>query len=391
MLGLAYFVPMIALCLPVAWRSTGPTHPPGPTHPVDRRGGDDPLPGHCRALHHQGHLPVVLVGAHVTFILFVIIVTASPVVLAPEYGASRPRGTTSPTKGRSRIRRRRPRDRRRVGRARADRRTMSDGPDRPGESDQPTDDPRQPHRPLRLGRGGGHPGRRGRPGRLRPDRPPDSPGVVHRAPTSGAWSPSSPKFPARSSTPSASTRRRLPWCCPPCSTASPRSSATGKPEVLYVGAEFCPFCGAERWPLIVALSRFGHFTTLTNMQSAQALGVPRHPDLQLRGADLLQPVCHLHRRRAVLRRRQRPGRLHPDRHAHRRPVGPAGPLRRHRRATGRGPGAYPFVDIGNADGHLDLGVQPGGDRGSVTVGHRRRTSTSPPTRSARPSWPRPTT
>jgi len=42
----------------------------------------------------------------------------------------------------------------------------------------------------------------------------------------------------------------------------------GKPEVLYVGAEFCPFCGAERWPLIVALSRFGHFTKLYNMQSA---------------------------------------------------------------------------------------------------------------------------
>ena len=42
----------------------------------------------------------------------------------------------------------------------------------------------------------------------------------------------------------------------------------GKPEVLYVGAEYCPFCAAERWPLIVALSRFGHFVGLKNMQSA---------------------------------------------------------------------------------------------------------------------------
>jgi hypothetical protein len=46
-------------------------------------------------------------------------------------------------------------------------------------------------------------------------------------------------------------------------------TAGGRPEVLYVGAEFCPFCGSERWPLIVALSRFGHFTGLRNMQSAQ--------------------------------------------------------------------------------------------------------------------------
>jgi hypothetical protein len=42
----------------------------------------------------------------------------------------------------------------------------------------------------------------------------------------------------------------------------------GKPEVLFVGSEFCPFCAAERWPLIVALSRFGRFTRLYDAQSA---------------------------------------------------------------------------------------------------------------------------
>jgi uncharacterized protein DUF929 len=42
---------------------------------------------------------------------------------------------------------------------------------------------------------------------------------------------------------------------------SPLSSG-GKPEVLYVGTEFCPYCVAESWSLIVALSRFGHFTGL---------------------------------------------------------------------------------------------------------------------------------
>ncbi|MGI9005421.1 MAG: DUF929 family protein [Streptosporangiaceae bacterium] len=34
----------------------------------------------------------------------------------------------------------------------------------------------------------------------------------------------------------------------------------GKPQVAYVGAEYCPYCAAERWALAVALSRFGSFS-----------------------------------------------------------------------------------------------------------------------------------
>lgn len=42
----------------------------------------------------------------------------------------------------------------------------------------------------------------------------------------------------------------------------------GRPELLYVGAEFCPFCAAERWPMAVALGRFGTFTQLDLTDSA---------------------------------------------------------------------------------------------------------------------------
>ncbi len=35
----------------------------------------------------------------------------------------------------------------------------------------------------------------------------------------------------------------------------------GKPEMLYIGAEYCPYCAAMRWSMAVALSRFGTFTT----------------------------------------------------------------------------------------------------------------------------------
>jgi len=42
----------------------------------------------------------------------------------------------------------------------------------------------------------------------------------------------------------------------------------GKPKVLYVGAEYCPFCAMERWPLIAALSKFGTFSGLKPTTSA---------------------------------------------------------------------------------------------------------------------------
>jgi thiol-disulfide isomerase/thioredoxin len=47
----------------------------------------------------------------------------------------------------------------------------------------------------------------------------------------------------------------------------PALTENGKPEVLYIGAEYCPYCAAERWATIVALSRFGTWSNLGNMSS----------------------------------------------------------------------------------------------------------------------------
>jgi hypothetical protein len=56
-------------------------------------------------------------------------------------------------------------------------------------------------------------------------------------------------------------------------TGNPKPlTANGKPELLYVGAEFCPYCGAMRWAMIVALSRFGTFTGLATVHSAVSNG-----------------------------------------------------------------------------------------------------------------------
>ena len=50
---------------------------------------------------------------------------------------------------------------------------------------------------------------------------------------------------------------------------SPLASG-GKPETLFIGAEYCPYCAATRWPLIIALSRFGTLTGVTTTTSASS-------------------------------------------------------------------------------------------------------------------------
>jgi hypothetical protein len=50
----------------------------------------------------------------------------------------------------------------------------------------------------------------------------------------------------------------------------PLKGSGGHPQILYVGGEYCPYCGAERWAIINALSRFGTFSKLSQIQSAEA-------------------------------------------------------------------------------------------------------------------------
>ena len=45
-------------------------------------------------------------------------------------------------------------------------------------------------------------------------------------------------------------------------------TSAGKPEMLYIGAEYCPYCAAMRWSMAVALSRFGTLTPLHGIHSS---------------------------------------------------------------------------------------------------------------------------
>jgi hypothetical protein len=58
----------------------------------------------------------------------------------------------------------------------------------------------------------------------------------------------------------------------------------GKPEVFYLGAEYCPYCAAERWPMIIALSRFGTFSGLQTTSSSSTDIYPNTPTFTFRSA-----------------------------------------------------------------------------------------------------------
>ena len=58
----------------------------------------------------------------------------------------------------------------------------------------------------------------------------------------------------------------------------------GKPLVVYLGAEYCPYCAAERWAMVAALSRFGTFTNLGQTHSSSTDVFPDTATLSFHGA-----------------------------------------------------------------------------------------------------------
>ena len=67
-------------------------------------------------------------------------------------------------------------------------------------------------------------------------------------------------------------------------SGAPPLTSNGKPEVLYVGADYCPFCAAERWALILSLSRFGSFSGLSATHSSSTDVFPNTPTFTFHGA-----------------------------------------------------------------------------------------------------------
>jgi hypothetical protein len=67
-------------------------------------------------------------------------------------------------------------------------------------------------------------------------------------------------------------------------SGNPLTGPNGHPEVFYLGAEYCPYCAAERWPMIIALSRFGAFSGLRTTSSSSSDIYPNTPTFTFHGA-----------------------------------------------------------------------------------------------------------
>ena len=76
----------------------------------------------------------------------------------------------------------------------------------------------------------------------------------------------------------------------PTAISAPPLTKDGKPLVLYVGAEYCPFCAAQRWAVVQALSRFGTFTGLTLTHSDPKDSFPNTPTFTFHGATYTSSV-----------------------------------------------------------------------------------------------------
>ncbi|MCL4508072.1 MAG: DUF929 domain-containing protein [Chloroflexi bacterium] len=70
---------------------------------------------------------------------------------------------------------------------------------------------------------------------------------------------------------------------------TPLRDSSGKPEIFYLGAEYCPYCASMRWALVVTLSRFGSFTGLKLMTSSSADVYPSTPTFTFYKAQYTSP------------------------------------------------------------------------------------------------------
>lgn len=56
---------------------------------------------------------------------------------------------------------------------------------------------------------------------------------------------------------------------PPATINGTVLGSASKPTLLFIGAEFCPYCAAQRWAMVNALSRFGTFSGLQTIRSSE--------------------------------------------------------------------------------------------------------------------------
>jgi Domain of unknown function (DUF929) len=66
-------------------------------------------------------------------------------------------------------------------------------------------------------------------------------------------------------------------------------TSDGKPKIVYIGAEYCPYCGGERWAMIMALSKFGTFTGIKQITSSSTDSPASIPSFSFVGSTYTSP------------------------------------------------------------------------------------------------------
>ena len=75
----------------------------------------------------------------------------------------------------------------------------------------------------------------------------------------------------------------------PLPASTPPLTSNGKPEIVYIGAEYCPYCAAQRWALTQALSRFGTFTNVGETTSSSTDVYADTPTFSYSGSKYTSP------------------------------------------------------------------------------------------------------
>ena len=72
---------------------------------------------------------------------------------------------------------------------------------------------------------------------------------------------------------------------PPQKIKGEATKVDGKPQIVYVGAEYCPYCAAQRWAMVSALSRFGAFSKIGLTHSSSSDVNPNTQTFTFRGSE----------------------------------------------------------------------------------------------------------
>ena len=126
---------------------------------------------------------------------------------------------------------------------------------------------------------------------------------------------------------------------PTYKAGQPKLTISGKPGAVFIGGEFCPYCAAERWSIIMAFSKFGTFSNLHLTTSSPWDSYPSTATFTFNNASYSSPYLTFDAVEHESNDTSSSG--------GRGPLEPLTPLESRLWAKYDSPEGFPFLDIGN--------------------------------------------